>query len=237
MIYKGRAGPAAGPVAAANKFWVNRDLKPVRQDPQAALRRLEKAGFKRQGAALVDAGGVPVEFSVVTNTNKTRERMAAMIQQDLARIGIKLNIVALDFPSLLERFTRTLNYEAAMLVLTNVDLDPNGQMNVWLSSAATHQWNPSQKSPSTLWEAEIDKLMRAQAGTADEKKRKGYFDRVQKIVSEQAPFIYLVNRHALSAAAPGLANVQVIPLHPHAYWNAEELWWARGGADASGGGR
>ncbi|MBM3740292.1 MAG: ABC transporter substrate-binding protein, partial [Acidobacteria bacterium] len=101
MIYKGRAGPAAGPVAAANKFWVNRDLKPVRQDPQAALRRLEKAGFKRQGAALVDAGGVPVEFSVVTNTNKTRERMAAMIQQDLARIGIKLNIVALDFPSLL----------------------------------------------------------------------------------------------------------------------------------------
>ena len=36
--------------------------------------------------------------------------------------------------------------------------------------------------------------MRAQASTADPKKRKESFDRVQEIVAEQAPFIYLVNR-------------------------------------------
>jgi len=24
----------------------------------------------------------------------------------------------------------------------NTDLDPNSQMNIWLSSAENHQWNP-----------------------------------------------------------------------------------------------
>lgn len=187
----------------------------------------------------MDPSGVPVEFSLVTNVNKTRERIAAMIQQDLARVGIRMNIVPLDFPSLIDRITRTFEYDACLLVLTNVEIDPNGQMNVWMSSAATHQWNPSQKTPATPWEAEIDKLMRAQASAAaDAGKRKSYFDRVQKIAVEQMPFLYLVNRHALSAAAAGLGNLKPSVLQPHLYWNAEELYWesGRGAPDPTGGG-
>ena len=49
----------------------------------------------------------------------------------------------------------------------NVDLDPNLQMNVWLSSASNHQWNPNQKTPATPWEAEIDRLMQAQAAESE----------------------------------------------------------------------
>ena len=75
--------------------------------------------------------------------------MAVLIQQDLRKIGIKASIVTLDFPSLIERITQSFSYEAAILGLTNVDLDPNEQMNIWLSSAENHQWNPSQKSPET----------------------------------------------------------------------------------------
>ena len=89
--------------------------------------------------------------------------MAAMIQQDLAKLGMKVNIVTLEFPSLIERITRTLDYETCLLGLVNVEADPNGLMNVLLSSAANHPWNPSQKSPATEWEAEIDRLMLAQA--------------------------------------------------------------------------
>ncbi len=236
VLYKGRAAPSPGPVSPSNRAWFNTSLKPFAHDPARAMKRLEKLGFRREGDRLLDRTGQPVEFSIVTNTSKTRERLAAMVRQDLARIGIKVNIVALDFPSLIERITRTFDYEVCMLVLTNVDIDPNGQMNVWLSSAATHQWNPSQPTPSTPWEAEIDRLMRAQAAAGDARKRKALFDQVQKIVAEQVPFVYLVNRHALSAALPGLKNVRVTPLHPHAFWNAEELYWAKPANEASGGG-
>ena len=146
-----------------------------------------------------------------------------MMQQDLSQIGIKLNVVPLDFPSLIERITRTYDYEACLLGLTNMSLGPDAQMNVWLSSADNHQWNPSQKQPDTAWEAEIDRLMRTQASSLDPKKRKEAFDRVQQIAWEQAPFIYLVNRHALSAISPRLHNAQPAVLQPYVYWNIDHI--------------
>ena len=118
---------------------------------------------------------------------------------------------------------QTFDYEAILLGLTNVGLDPSEQMNVWLSSSENHQWNPSEKSPETAWEAEIDKLMRAQASSADAKKRKESFDRVQEIAVEQAPFIYLVNRNALSAISSKVQGASPVIVVPQTYWNVERL--------------
>jgi peptide/nickel transport system substrate-binding protein len=177
-----------------------------------------------QNGALHDHEGHVVEFSVITNAgNKYRELMATMIQQDLAGIGIRLNIVTLDFPSLIERITLSFDYEACLLGLVNDDLDPNSQMNVWLSSAENHQWNPSQKTPATAWEAEIDALMRKQASTLDMKKRKQAIDRVQEIVWQQEPFIYLVNKNAMSAVSTALHNAHPVALRPQVYWNIDQL--------------
>ncbi len=225
VVYRGHAQPASGPMSPANRFWFKRGMQPHPYDPAASARLLERAGFRLSGGRLRDRDGHLVEFSLITNSgNQARERMAAMIQQDLARIGIKLNVVTLDFPSIIERFTRTFDYEACLLGLVNVDLDPNAQMNVWLSSASNHQWNPNQKSPATPWEAEIDRLMRAQASTMDSKRRKEAFDRVQEIVWEQAPFLYLVNRDSLSAVSPSMRNTAVSVLRPQTYWNVEHLY-------------
>ena len=173
VVYGGHARPGVGPFSEANRFWFNAALKAQSCDSAAALRRLAAEGFQRRGEQMFDRDGHSVEFSVITNAgNRARERIAAMIQQDLRKIGIRLNIVTLDFPSLIERISRTYQYESCLLGLTNVDLDPNAQMNVWLSSGPQHQWNPGQAAPETAWEAEIDKLMRAQAASLDPKRRK-----------------------------------------------------------------
>jgi len=224
IVYNGHAQPAVGPVSPANKFWYNNTLKPEAHNPQAALDRLKADGFRMQNGTLVDKSGNPVEFSIVTNAgSKPRERMGVLIQEDLGKIGMKVNLVTLDFPSLIERISQKFNYEAAILGFRNVDLDPNGQMNIWMSSAENHAWNPQQKSPETAWEAEIDKLMRAQAETSDANKRKQSFDRVQEIVYEQAPFIYLVNLNALSAVSTSVAGANPGILFPQTFWNAERL--------------
>ena len=225
IVFRGHAQPAVGPISSANTFWFNSKLKAQSYDPQNALRDLAQDGFKLHDGTLTDRGGNPVEFSVITNSgNKYRAAMAAMMQQDLSKIGIRLNIVTLDFPSLMERLSRTFNYEACLLGLVNTELDPNVQMNVWLSSAADHQWNPQQKTPATAWEAEIDRLIRAQASTSDVRKRKQYFDRVQEIVREQNPFIYLINKDALSGVASTVRNAQPSALRPQTYWNIDELY-------------
>jgi peptide/nickel transport system substrate-binding protein len=224
VVFNGHAQPGVGPVSPANKFWFDAKLKAEPYRPDAALQRLQADGFRQQNGALYDKAGNPVEFSIVTNAGgKPRERMAVMIQEDLGKLGIKVNVVTLDFPSLIERISQKFNYEAAILGFRNVDLDPNGQMNIWLSSAENHAWNPQQKSPETAWEAEIDRLMRAQASTADPKKRKESFDRVQEIVAEQSPFIYLVNQNALSAVSSSVAGANPGILSPQTFWNAERL--------------
>ncbi|HVM92944.1 MAG TPA: ABC transporter substrate-binding protein [Terriglobales bacterium] len=224
IVYNGHAQPGVGPVSPANKFWFNSALKAEAHNPQAALERLKADGFHMQNGTLVDKSGNPVEFSIVTNAgSKPRERMSVLIQEDLAKVGIKVNLVPLDFPSLIERISQKFNYECAILGFRNVGLDPNEQMNIWLSSAENHAWNPQQKSPETAWEAEIDKLMRAQASTSNLKKRKEAFDRVQQIVYEQAPMIYLINQNSLSAVSASVNGANPGILYPQTFWNAERL--------------
>jgi peptide/nickel transport system substrate-binding protein len=224
VVFRGHAAPAIGPVSPASKFWFNAKLKPYPYDLNAARQMLVQDGFKLESGLLKDKDGNLVEFSIVTNSgNREREKMAALIQQDLKQLGMKVNIVTLDFPSLIERITGSFNYEAAMLGLLNVDTDPNGQMNVWLSTSDMHQWNPSQKSPATTWEAEIDHLMRQQASSVDDKRRKAAWDRVQEIAMREMPFLYLVNKNAFVAVSPKVKSVKPSVFRPQTYWNIEEL--------------
>lgn len=224
LVFAGYAKPAYGPVSPSNHFWFNSSLEEPKYDPQAALRLLAQARFRLENDTLKDRAGNRVEFTIVTNSgNAPREKMATMIQQDLSQVGIKVNVVTLDFPSLIERMTRTFEYEACILGLVNTDLDANGQMTVWLSSGEDHQWNPGQKTPATEWEAEIDKLMREQAAAATEKERKARFDRVQEIVAEQQPFIYLINKDVLVAVSPSVVGAAPVVLNPWGFWNVETL--------------
>jgi peptide/nickel transport system substrate-binding protein len=224
VVYRGHARPAYGPISPSNTFWFNQKLKAPEFNLSASLKELTGAGFTLRDKVLYDAAGHAVEFSLITNAgNESREKIASMLQQDLAAIGIKLNIVTLDFKSLIQRITASYNYEACLLGLRRIELDPNSQMNVWLSSAANHQFNPSQKKPETPWEAEIDTLMRKQTSELDRSRRKAYFDRVQEIAAEQQPFIYLVNPNSLSAVARSLKNTSPTPLPPQLVWNIEYL--------------
>jgi peptide/nickel transport system substrate-binding protein len=149
--------------------------------------------------------------------------MATLIQQDLAALGMEVNVVALDFPALVERLMHTQDYEACLLGLENVDPDPNAMMNVWLSSSPNHQWSPSEKVPATPWEAEIDREMNLQATSLQDPVRKQAVDRVQQIVADQQPFIYLVYPNVLVAVSPRIEGVQPAVLEPELIWNAEYL--------------
>ncbi|HYZ82753.1 MAG TPA: ABC transporter substrate-binding protein [Bryobacteraceae bacterium] len=228
VVYKGFAQASAGPLPPGTP-WYNTSVKAHAFDPASARKKLEQAGFRYQAQKLIDSSGHPVEFSIITNAgNKQRARMSSLIQQDLRKIGVEVNIVPLDWASLIERITKTLDYEACLVGLVNVDPDPNGQMNVWLSSGANHQWNPGQTTPSTSWEREIDVLMRRQAAAADFKTRKQAFDKVQQIVSEEVPFIYLTHRNALTAVSASMRRVVPSQLRPHLVWDIEHIGFQQG---------
>jgi peptide/nickel transport system substrate-binding protein len=224
IAYGGHATPAYGFISPANSAWYDTGLKVPREDVGQAMQGLLKAGFHKSGDALYDAGGHAVAFSILTNAGNTaRQRMATLIQQDLGAVGIRVSVVTLDFPALIERLMRTQDYEACLLGLSNVDPDPNSMMNLWLSSSPNHQWNPSEKTPATAWEEEIDTQMRLQASSLNEPERKRAVDRLQQIVADQQPFVYLVHPNTLVAVSPRLAGVQPSVFQPGLVWNIESI--------------
>jgi peptide/nickel transport system substrate-binding protein len=163
-----------------------------------------------------------VTFSLLTNAgNPAREKMAALIQQDLLELGIRVNIVTLGFPELIERLMHSQNYEACLLGVVNVQPDPATGANVWLSSSEDHQWNPKEPQPATTWEKEIDTLVQAQAAVGDTARRKQAWDRIQQIVADQQPFIYLVHRDITFAASPAIRGISPAPLRPQLIWNID----------------
>ena len=223
IVYHGHAQPAAGTVSPSNRAWFDPSLKADSFSDGKALELLKSDGFHQDHGVLYDRSGNAVEFSIATNAgNKLHERMLTLIQEDLGRLGIRVRVVTIDFPSLIERITRTFDYDACLLPFSP-GLDPSDQMNIWLSSGANHQWNPRQAKPATAWEAEMDRFMLLQASAMDPKKRKEAFNKVQEIAHEQVPFIYLVHPNALCAVSTRLRNSSPSLLRPHVFWNAEHL--------------
>ncbi|RXH57342.1 ABC transporter substrate-binding protein [Granulicella sibirica] len=224
IAYDGHATPAYSFISPANTPWYDKTLNYPHEDVAAATRLLAASGFHLSGKTLYDAGNQPVKFSILTNAgNAARQKMATLIQQDLAALGIEITIVTLDFPALIERFMHTQDYQACLLGLSNVDPEPNSMMNLWLSSSPNHQWNPSEKSPATPWEAEIDRQMLIQATSLSAPDRKRAVDQVQQIVADQQPFIYLVHPNTLYAISPQLGGVQPAVLSPGVVWNVDMI--------------
>jgi peptide/nickel transport system substrate-binding protein len=224
IAWRGRAVPSAGPMPPTNKLFYNHALKPHPFDLAAAKAQLATAGFRLDRETLKDSNGTPVAFTILTNGgNRAREQMAALIQRDLRAIGIAVNIVTLDFPALLERISQTYEYDACLFGFVTADPDPGNQMNVWPSSAANHQWNPREPKPETEWEAEIDKLMEQQQTALSLAEKQAAFNRVQQIIYEQEPFIYLVHPNALAAVSPVVKGVRPSILRPQLLWNIESL--------------
>jgi peptide/nickel transport system substrate-binding protein len=224
LVYRGYAHPAMGPVSPANRFWFNSKLTPPKYDPQLARKLLQADGFQFDGRTLRDRDGNSVEFSLITNAGaKSREQIGTMLQQDLAKLGIHLNFLPVEFQSLIERITRTQQYEACLLGFSNVELDPNSQMNIWKSSGTLHAWNPKQVKPATAWETEIDRLMDEQHSAVESGARKKAIDRLQQLVWEQQPIVYLIHPDVLVAVSPSVRNIEPSPLPPHLYWHIEYL--------------
>jgi len=234
LVYRGRATPLWTPVTSASSFWIDTAVPhPVRSIDQAR-KLLEAAGFSwSQSGDLIDSSGSPVRFSILTSaSNSQRTQMATMIQQDLREVGISVEVVPLEFRSVVDRIFQSHDYDAALLGLGGGDVDPNSQMNVWLSSGNDHVWDLGENHPATNWEAEIDQLMVKQLSTLEPQARKRLYDRVQEIIAENLPVISLVSPDVLVAAKDQLGNFKPAELDPHTLWNSQELYLS--GIGASG---
>ena len=226
LVYGTRGTALWGNVAPGNKMWVNQSIPHPPQSLETARQLLKSAGFTWNASGQVlDHTGQPVEFSIATSSsNAQRMKMATLLQDDLSHLGMQVHVVPLDFRAMIDRVFQSFDYEAAIMGLGGGDADPNPEMNVWLSSGSTHLWRMNEAQPATAWEREIDQLMNEQMVTLDYRKRKKLYDRVQQIISEQMPFIFLATPNILAGAKAEVGNFQPALLDHYTLWNADQLY-------------
>jgi peptide/nickel transport system substrate-binding protein len=239
LVFQGHGEPLWGLVAPGNRRWRNEKLPQPARSLDRARTLLKEAGFSWSNSpggesTLLDSDGRPVEFSIVTSSsNANYPKMAALVQDDLKQLGMRIQVVPLESRSLLDRVTQSKEYEACLWGLASYDADPNSDLNVWLSSGALHFWNPSQAHPATSWEAEIDRLMEEQMWAGTFEQRKKLYDRAQEILAEQQPFIFLASPHILVGAKNVVGNFHPAVLEPYILWNVEQLYIKNGTGNAA----
>jgi peptide/nickel transport system substrate-binding protein len=228
LVYGTRGSALWGNVGPGNRLWVNSAIPHPARSLQTARQILNSAGYKWNHVnQLLDPWGQPVEFSIVSSSSSTqRMKMATLIQDDLSQLGMRVQVVPLEFRALIDRVFESLDYEVAVMGLGGGDADPNPEMNVWTRGGSAHLWNLSDSQPAG-WETEVDQLMRQQMVTLDYANRKQLYDRAQKLISENLPFIFLATPHILAAADSRVGNFHPSILEPSTLWNADELYIRR----------
>jgi len=223
-VYAGRATPLHGYVSPKQKAWFNPDVRRYAYDVARSREMLREAGFVLRGNRLQDANGQPVEFALITNNNNSlRTEMATVFAENMAALGIKVELQFIDFNTMVGRITGSFNYECALMGMGGGAPDPYASKDIFMSGGRMHMWHPSQTKPATDWEKRIDELMTEIGRNTDTDRRRALFFEVQQVMAEQQPLIFLVTPNEYVGIRNRWQNVSPTPLGG-VTWNFESLW-------------
>jgi peptide/nickel transport system substrate-binding protein len=228
-IFKGLGELQNSQIAPQSPYYADSGLPVYEYDIEKAKALLQSAGFRYEGAQLVDSDGNPVRFVLQTNVgNKIRESAGAQIKQNLAKIGITVDFQPLDFNKLITNMDNTLDWDAIVMGF-GAGVEPNSSANLWTVNGGSHLFNQQPLTGEPLpgreiypWEKQISDLYIKAAQELDEPKRKALYVEAQKLVQENLPFIHLVGQYSMSAVRNKLENVKYTALGG-VLWNLNEL--------------
>jgi peptide/nickel transport system substrate-binding protein len=149
----------------------------------------------------------------------SHERAAAVIRDELKKVGLVVDVVPLEGNALVQRLATGQGYEAGYFQLTSSDTDHALNQEYWLSDGGAHLWHLGQKSPATEWEKRIDELMAKNTMSLDDAERKKAFDEVQRVFAEHLPMIHFAAPLIFVPVSARVGNLTPAVLRP------QLLWW------------
>jgi peptide/nickel transport system substrate-binding protein len=224
-VYLGAAVPAHGPVTPGNAVWYSDAAPKYPHDPAKAKGLLAGLGLTdRNGDGMLDdAAGQPVRFSILTQAGHIREKTVVVIQEQLRKAGIAVDVVGLEVPSMFGRFSAG-DYESIYFGFQASALDPALNLDFWLTGGENHVWTAGHLSPAAPWEKGVDELMQRMAAAASLPERQRLFAEVQKIFGEHLPGIYFVAPKVTLAINKRVGGAIPVLLSPQILWSADTLY-------------
>jgi peptide/nickel transport system substrate-binding protein len=214
-LWYGFARIAVSPILTS--IWAHDpDLQPMPFDLEASRRILESRGWKdRDGDGLLDKGGEPFSFELITNTgSQVRIDAAVMVQEHLRRAGIEVRLRQLEFNTVV---SRALEHDFDAL-LGGWDIDTSLDLTYAFHSQSIDEgYNFGQYS-----NPEVDRLIEAANLETDPTERVLQLREIESILHRTQPYTYLWEPQRLSAASSRLRNATPSPVSP--YFRLRE-WW------------
>ncbi len=224
-VFLGEAVPVWGPVTPGNRAWFTPNLPRYPHDDDRARELLKSIGLEdRNGNGVAeDTAGTEARFTVIVPRGLGYlERGASVLREELKTVGIALDVVLLETVAVIGRLLAC-DYDAIYFRVSATDLDPAGNLDLWLSSGASHFWNIQQEAPATEWERRMDALMEEQAVTLDPDRRREIFTEVQRVFAENLPALYFAAPRMYTAHSRRLRGVVPSVQRPPILWNADLL--------------
>lgn len=180
-------------------------IAPIPYDPEQAKKILKEAGWEdHDGDGLLDKDGSPFKFEfLIPSGRRTAERLATILKEDLAKVGIEMNIRRIEWAVFIKNLDER-DFDAVTLSWTfGFDQDP---YQVWHSSQ-------TEKGSNFVGfkNVEVDRLIE-EGRTEFDRERRSRMDReIHRIVDEEQPYTFLYSSPALVALNKRFTNVKVYP--------------------------
>lgn len=175
-------------------------------DPARAKQLLDQAGYKDPDG---DGPKPRFELNFKTSVDVEANLRAQMIQQMLAQVGIKVNILSSEFGTFFEDIGKG-NFDMYSLSRNGIQ-DPDFYYIIFNSK----NFPPEGQNRGYYASPKVDQLIMEGRSTFDRAKRKQIYGEVQRIVQEDLPYVSLY--HQINVAVMD-KNLQGYTMYPAGFW-------------------
>ena len=214
-LWFGHARISASPIISS--VWAhNHQIQPWPYDPTESRRILEARGWSdTDGDGVLDRGGVPFSFELITNTNSTvRVDAAVLIQEQLRRVGLDARVRRLEFNTLVAKSLEH-DFDAILggwTIPTTLDL-----AFAFHSDSIDNGYNFGVFSNS-----EVDRLIDSSRDQTDPAEKGETLRQIQELLHQQQPYTLLWEPQRLTGMAVQLQGAEPNALDP--FFRLEH-WW------------
>lgn len=173
-------------------------------DPEAAKKGLDEAGWKMQGDYRIkDGKTLTINYAELTGV-PTSGNEGALFKQDMAKIGVRVNLVNTP-ASDMEKVLTNHSFDVIAFTWQGTPY-PMANVRQIYGATAADSTQPSQSNFSQLIDPEVEKLIPKVDTESDVSKRRELANQVDKIIWDDVMTLPLYRRISFTAVPKNLAN-------------------------------
>jgi peptide/nickel transport system substrate-binding protein len=215
-LRRGHGQPAVSLLPPSHWAWTG-DGPRYDYNPARAEQLLDAAGHKR------GASGVRFQLTMKTSTDEETRLLAAVLQQQLAQVGIRLEIRSFEFATFYADVTR-----GAFQLYSLRWIGGNEQPDIYTLAFATQSFPPKGANRGHYSNPTLDSLLADGAQNLDQEQRRRDYAQAQQILASDLPSIPLWYRDTIVVHSARLTDVNPAPSGTYVFLETARLADAKG---------